>query len=171
VSEEPQLNEEIEQTLKNYLAIQQEERDLRERKTALQQKLKDHLAGHQFLVWKTHAGEAPVKVRYSRKTHVEYDEELLRQRLGVRYRQILSPDPRKLKQLSDQQRELLEPVIDTIGTPDADRVKAAIQQGVMKPEEFKGAFTKQDRVSVAVSQVRGRPGPADEPEPADEQSY
>lgn len=165
MSEEPQLNEEIEQTLQDYLAIQQEERDLRERKTALQQKLKDHLAGYQFLVWKTHAGEAPVKVRYSRKTQVQYDEDLLRRRLGVRYRQILSPDPKKLKRLTTEQQTLLDPVMDMIGTPDAERVKAAIQQGVMKPEEFKDAFSKQDKVSVAVMQVRNKPEPADEQGP------
>jgi hypothetical protein len=41
-----------------------------------------------------------------------------------------------------------------IGTPDRDRVRAAVEQGLVRTEEFAGAFRKQTRARLAVMRMQ-----------------
>lgn len=148
---------EIEQTLREYTQLQIEEQRLKERKQELQDKLKDHLRGEEKNIWFPEIDGTRLKVSYRSLPHVEYDEETLRQRLGDRYFSLLEPDIRKLRtQLTTLDNEL-QPLLDRIGSPSADKVKAAVQAGTVSMTEFKGAFTKTMKEYISVAKFRQEP--------------
>lgn len=81
-----------------------------------------------------------------------YGEDALHERLGERYRMLLAPDLRKLRAHVDELGQQLTPaMMDKVGSPAPEKVKAAIESGVVRLEEFKGAFRKEETVSVAVA--------------------
>ena len=84
----------------------------------------------------------PVVLRVQERRKVKYDEERLRQRLGERYRRILAPDTRKIRKHAKELGPALEPHLELIGTPTPDLVQAAIAEGVVSADEFRGAFRK-----------------------------
>ena len=150
----PTLTAEISQVLRRYLAIQEEERRLEEEKGQLKQRLAAHLRDLAGAFWYPEVDGQKLKVRCRRETQIEYDEVLLCQRLGPRYRQILKPDPHKVRRHLDELGDALAPVLELVGSPDRDRVKAAIASGVARREEFAGAFRRTARTLVAVSRFR-----------------
>jgi hypothetical protein len=88
----------------------------------------------------------------------EPGEGKLRQRLGDRYRRILAPDMKKIRQNLSRVAELLDPLLETVGSPVPERVKLAIDNGTVRKEEFAGAFKKTTRRIVSVGRVRaGQP--------------
>ena len=143
---------ELRQILLEYEDIQRQERALRDQKEALREKLVTHMRSLQAAEWTPEIDGRPFKVRYRHSASVEYDEELLRQRLGDRYRQVLGPDPRKVRRHLDEVAHLLEPSLDIVGSPMPDKVKAAIASGLVSADEFKGAFNKTQKDYIAVSQ-------------------
>jgi uncharacterized membrane protein YgcG len=48
----------------------------------------------------------------------------------------------------------LAPLLERIGTPSAEKVRAAVEQGAVRKEEFAGAFTKSVRRIVAVMKAQ-----------------
>ena len=152
--EKVELTAEIEAVLEEYTKLQQEERELKERKHGLQEKLKAHLRGDAKKVWYPEAGGTRLKISYRSVPQVEYDEELLRTRLGDRYKSILEPDMRKLKAELPNLGNELELLLDRIGSPSAEKVKAAIESGAASPGEFKGAFAKTAKEYITVAVAR-----------------
>ena len=150
----PGLSDELAATLRRYLAIQSEEQRLREEKAALQDKLASHMAGHRLASWYPELDNQPLKVRFTETTVVDYDEALLKARLGPRFTAVLAPDLKKIRRSLLQIGEVLAPVMDLVGSPSADRVRAAIEQGLVRKEEFAGAFRKTTRRLVAVSKFK-----------------
>jgi hypothetical protein len=150
----PELTAEIAETLKEYTQIQQEELRLKERKQALQEILKTHLRNKEPNVWFPEVGDVRLKVSYRCVMQVEYDEEKLRARLGNRYRTLLEPDLKKLRAELPNLGNELEPLLERIGSPSPERVKAAIEGGTVSSAEFKGAFSKtvKEYISVATLQ-------------------
>ena len=112
-------------------------------------------------MWAPVVAGTPVKVRYARETVVEYDEPVLRERLGERYVHVVRPDPRKIRSHLAELEPLLAPALARIGTPDRDRVRAAVERGLVRTEEFAGAFRKQTRTRLAV--MRAQPSGAESP--------
>ena len=153
---QPELTTEIEDTLKRYLAIQAEERRLREEKRSLQEALMAHLAGLEGDYWNPVLAGERLVVHYTRSVEIEYDEELLRKRLGDRYGRILKPDLKKLKAHLAEVESCLEPVLDAVGSPHPDRVRSAILSGLVSKEEFRGAFAKTEKRRLAVGRDRER---------------
>ncbi len=145
----------IEQMLKRYVEIQAQEKALREEKTRLQEQLADHLRQLGKETWVTQAADQALKVRRRASTRIEYDEVKLHDRLGDRYRRILAPDLRKLKQHMEEAAPLLEPLMERVGAPSPDRIREAMNAGVVTKEEFAGAFTKSTREIVSVSRTTG----------------
>jgi len=143
---------ELRDILLEYEGIQREEKALSERKDALKEKLALHMRSLNATEWMPEVEGRLFKVRYRHATVVEYDEEALRQRLGARYRHVLSPDPRKVRRHLGEVAPLLEPSLDVIGSPVPDKVKEAIASGVVSADEFKGAFKKTDKEYITVSQ-------------------
>ncbi len=149
------ITPELAALLRAYLAVQDEERALREKKTALQRQLAAHMQALGAAEWLPDVDGQRLKVRYRENTRIEYDETCLRERLGERYRLLLRPDLRKLRRHLDAVEPHLAEMLDVIGSPDPGRVKEAIETGRISAEEFQGAFEKRKVVQVAVSRPGG----------------
>jgi len=145
------LPAELEGTLTRYLELQSEERRIKEEKQALQDKLAAHMQHIQRALWQPVVHGQPLKIRCAELTDIEYDEDLLKERLGERYAALLAPDPAKVRRELATLAPLLQPALAQIGSPTPDKVRAAIESGLVKKEEFAGAFTKTVRRQVAVS--------------------
>lgn len=98
----------------------------------------------------------PVVLRVQVKRKVSYDEEKLRERLGERYRRILTPDARKLRKHVMELGPALEPHLELIGSPAPDLVQSAIAEGVVTAAEFKGAFRKDTTRTLSVRRPKPR---------------
>ena len=145
----PANTEEIQAVLARYLAIQDEERRIRQEKAELQERLAAHMGRAEL--WDVRVADKDVRVRCQERTEIQYDEDVLRKRLGDRYTSILVPDLRKMRAALGRLQPYLEPALPMIGSPDPERVKAAIQSGTVRKEEFAGAFEKTVRHSVRVA--------------------
>ena len=163
MSTTPPLPSEVEQALKRYLEIQREERRLADEKNELRRVLWTHLDGIRWdrLFWHPTVAGQSLRVRYQKRTVVEYDEEELRRRLGDRYAHILRADPRKIRQHLAEVEEHLKPVLELIGSPNRDRVRSAILARLVAKEDFAGAFRKTIKRTIAV--LRERPDLPDVP--------
>jgi len=162
----PSLSPELAAALRRYLELQQAEQRLRAEKAALQEQLAGHMAGQRLTYWYPVLDGQPLKVRSVATAVVEYDEAALRARLGPRYTAILAPDLKKLRRHLPELGAALAPVLDLVGAPAPDRVKAAIAQGLVRAEDFAGAFTKTVKRQFAVSRVQpDAPATSRPPEP------
>lgn len=155
----PELIAEIEMALKEYTALQQEEQKLKERKRELQERLKAHLRNDNKNIWYPEVDGIRLKVSYRSVPQVEYDEEKLRTRLGDRYHALLEPDIKKLRTELPTLGNELAPLLDRIGSPSPDKVKAAVESGTVSADEFKSAFTKTVREYISVATLK-KDGPA-----------
>jgi hypothetical protein len=156
----------VEAVLLRYVEIQRQEQALKEEKAQLQDALADHLEREGLTQWFPEVEGQKLKVRCQKSSVVEYDEETLRARLGDRYRALLAPDVRKIRNHLAEIAGALDPVLDIVGSPAPEKVKAAIDQAVVRREDFAGAFRKTVRRAVSVSRVRPEtPAPADDPGP------
>jgi hypothetical protein len=160
----PEMTPEIEEALKRYIDIQAEQTRLQEEKARLQERLKSFLAPTGGTQWQVALADERLKVIYREKTDVEYDEDVLRERLGDRYRMILSPDVRKIKAALGGLKGALEPYLPQIGSPDSSKVRDAVQSGLVTTDEFHGAFVKRRRQTVAVTRLREREDKTPPPE-------
>ena len=145
-----ELTAEIEEVLKEYTALQQEEQTLKERKHALQEKLKAHLRTDDKNIWYPEVDGVRLKVSYRSTSNVEYDEELLRQRLGEHYNSLFEPDIKKLRTELPNLGNERAPLLNRIGSPSPDKVKAAVENRAVSADEFKGAFTKTTKEYISV---------------------
>jgi len=106
----------------------------------------------------TVAGRAVV-VRRWRKERVLYDDALLQHRLGDRYVETLDVDMKKVRSRAEDLRSWLGPNLIAVGTPGRERVKALVEAGRARIDEFAGAFVRDVTYGVAVSRSRSqRPG-------------
>lgn len=140
--------------LRRYLRIQEEEQRLKEEKAALQERLAAFLATRGESSWYPEVDGQKLKVRCQTATVVEYDEPVLRQRLGERYSALLGPDWRKIRRHLGDVEQALKPHLNLIGSPQPNLVRSAIEQGVVSREDFAGAFKKTVRRTVAVGKVK-----------------
>lgn len=154
------LTPEIEKLLERYLQIQDETRQLDEEKAQLKERLAAHLASFTEPFWFPRVAGQPLKIRVLHTTDVTYNEELLRQRLGERYTQILRPDPAKIRRHLAEVEGLLRPALDLVGSPQRDQVRLAVERGAVPKDAFVGAFEKVSRTTIAVMRHReGEPAP------------
>ncbi|MBN2451190.1 MAG: hypothetical protein JXR77_12420 [Lentisphaeria bacterium] len=148
----------IEPLLQRYLAIQVEQDRLQQEKAQLRDQLKACLAGEEHRAFAATIGGVPIRVSYSRREEVRYDDDLLRERLGPRYADVARPDLRRLRHHLEEIEPLLTPALAVIGAVDRDRVREAIARGVVRAEEFRGAFRRQMVERLAVSRKRVEDG-------------
>ena len=157
MNKKPELPVEIEKALRRYLEIQAEEQRLKEEKNNLREKIGEHMADLEMKYWYPKVDGQPLKVRYRETTAIEYNESLLHDRLGDRYLAILAPDLRKIRVHLDKLESTFNPVLSLIGSPSPEKVRIAIENGVVNKESFAGAFKKTVKRFVAV----GRTSPGD----------
>lgn len=154
------LSEEMAGALRRYLQIQTEEQRLRDEKSALQETLARHMAQRRLAYWFPEVDGQALKVRSHETTTIEYNEDVLRERLGPRYSAILAPDIRKLRRCLAEVGPALAPFLDKVGSPSAEKVRSAVQQGLVQTGEFAGAFKKTTRRTVAVMRSKPDQAPA-----------
>ena len=152
----PELTPQIEQVLVRYLQIQQEEKRLEDEKERLRQLLITFLGANAPNQWSPVVCGQRITVHHRIATKITYNEQLLLQRLGERYVNILAPDPFKLRRNLALIEPHLQPVMPLIGSPDREKVRAAIETGIVKKEEFDGAFEKTSRHQIVVSRAGQR---------------
>ena len=150
----PELTPQIEQVLIRYLHIQQEEKRIEEEKRQLRQELTSLLGAGDPYLWNPVVLGMRLSVHHRVTTSITYNEQLLLQRLGERYVKILSPDQFKLRRNLGAVEQYLEPALTLIGSPNRDKVRTAIETGIVKKEEFEGAFEKTLKHQIVVA----RPG-------------
>ena len=151
--------------IRRYMQIQREIAQLENEKEQLRNMLAKELDGKVPSRWHLTIDGKPILVVHELKTAVRYDEQLLRERLGAKYTEILEIDGAKIRRNRELVRPLLESVLDKIGTPAPSRVKAAVRSGFLAVEDFKGAFRKSvtPYVSIRADTVRASPSTTDDP--------
>jgi len=157
----PALTPELTGILTRYLEIQHQEQKLKEEKAGLQERLAQYLEHVGATAWYPAVHGQKLKVRASSLVSVEYDEQVLRERLGNRYTEILAPDLRKIRHCLADLTPVLAPVLDRVGSPDPDKVRAAVERGTVSTADFAGAFQKHTRRVVSVARVRPEGGSAE----------
>ena len=140
--------------LEKYLSIQKQEQTLKEEKAELQKALAEHMSTMGRDQWYPDINGRKLKVKCRESTILEYNEELLQERLADKYLSILEPDIRKIRKNLVDVSPLLQPIINIVGSPSAEKVRSAIEAGILQKNEFKGAFTKTIKRNVSVSQIR-----------------
>lgn len=154
MNRKPELPAEIEMVLRRYLEIQAQEQGLKEEKNALRERIGRHMAGLDLKYWHPKVDGQALKVRYRETTAIEYDESLLHDRLGDRYAAILAPDLRNIRLHLEKLESLFAPVLSLIGAPSPEKVRAAIENGLVSKDSFSGAFKKSLKRFVAVGKAR-----------------
>jgi len=149
----PELPVEIERALRRYLEIQAEEQRLKEEKDGLREKIVEHMAALEMKYWYPKIDGQALKVRYHETTAIEYNQSLLHDRLGDRYLPILAPDLRKIRLHLDKLESTFSPVLSLIGSPSPEKVRVAIENGIVNKESFSGAFKKTVKRFVAVGRA------------------
>ena len=91
---------------------------------------------------KVDGGDHTTSLRLTRRTHITYDEGVLRERLGDRYRSILEPEMKRIRKHLPEIGHLLEPALDLVGAPTRERVEQQILEGSLSASDFAGAFDK-----------------------------
>ena len=145
---------EIETALKRYLEIQETEKALKEEKRALQAMIAEYMGRGGTDQWLPTIDGEPLKIRRSVRVKVEYDEDLLRERLGPKYVELLAPNAKKMAQRNAEVVQALGPLLAEVGSVDRDRVRAAVERGTIRVEEFSGAFEKTERPTVMVARQK-----------------
>lgn len=167
--EGPTVTPNVERLLVRYLQIQDEMRQLDEEKASLNRQLCEHMAGYRQPCWFPTVAGQTLKIRVRHEVQVLYDEDLLRQRLGERYVQILRADPTKVRRHLAAVEDLLRPALDRVGSPDRDRVRTAVESGIVPRDAFSGAYEKTAWTTVAVMRLREKdqngPQPSAAPRP------
>ncbi len=145
---------EIEQALMRYVEIQKESAALQDEKYSLRDQIAAYMEGKDASLISPEVDGSRLSVYNTAKTVVDYDEALLKERLGEDYKLILWPDPAKIKKNLSRVAPLLMSLIEEIGSPSQDAVKAAILDGKIKKELFDGAFEKRQTRTFSVTRVR-----------------
>ena len=145
----------VEASLRRYLAIQKMMRELEDERQTLRDRLVCHMNAQRKTAWQTKVDDTDVNIRCVPQTVVAYNEPVLRERLGIRYVEILDVDLKKLKEHLSDAAPLLNPLLPFIGTPSREKVRDAIEQGRIEPRLFEGAFTKTETHRFAVVPSRG----------------
>jgi hypothetical protein len=143
----------VQEALKRYVEIQEAVAKLEDEKKQCREKLVAHMHETGQSLWSTSLDAKQLTVRYFSKTTVKYDEALLQQRLGDTYLQLLEPDLSKIKAHLQEVAPLLKPLLQQVGTPSREKVKAAVEAGTIDRKAFEGAFTKVDSSIFSVGRT------------------
>jgi hypothetical protein len=142
--------------LRRYLELQDQERRIREEKHRIQQQLITHLGSPKspWTAWTTAVDGHGIQVCCRRDEVYTYNDVVLRERLGARYGTILAPDPRKIRRNLDLVAPLLSTVMNDVGSPDPQRIRHALKQGLLARDDFAGAYRRSVRHRVTVRTAR-----------------
>jgi len=143
------MTSEVEGMLRRYLAIQREERALKAEKEGLRDRIVDYL-GCSNVTWEAALGGRNIEIRVRVREDLEWNDVLLRSRLGSRYESILYPDIKKIREHMDEVAPLLRPALLSVGTPTRKSVWSAVSDGVVSRDEVAGVHTTRQRPILTV---------------------
>lgn len=150
-----ELPAEVEQALRRYVEIQVESAALQDEKYQLRELISAYMEGKDTASISPEVDGQRLSVHNRTRTVVDYDEDVLKARLGDDYKLILWPDPAKIKKNLPLVASLLMPIIEKIGSPSQEVVKAVVSSGKVPREVFDGAFEKRVSQYFSVSRERG----------------
>ena len=145
----------VAQAVSRYVEIQRQEAALVEERHRLRDQIAAYMAHIGASSMASEVDGVRMVVRHAVKNVVEYNEEVLRERLGPDYRLILWPDPDKIKRNLPIVAPLLMPILDKVGSPSPEAVKAAIASGKLRQEQFDGAFERRQTKTFSIARARG----------------
>lgn len=152
---QPELTPQIATTIREYLELLKRERKIKGQKRQLSQKLAEHLEGHgSYVTWHTTVDDQDVVVKMMQREKGVWDEELLKQRLGERYKAVLMPDPAKIRLHAEVVRTLLDSIIEDVGSPNKQAVREALKEGSVSRDEIEGTLQSDVRTSAWVMRDR-----------------
>ena len=149
-------SDELEQAAHRLTEVEQALAQLNEERTFLRERIAELMVDAGQTQRDTLVDGQPVVFRVQTRRKVRYDETKLSQRLGDRYRRILAPDAKKIRKHVDELGSVLAPHLELIGSPTPDRVQAAIAEGVVSADEFRGAFRKETARSLYMRRLAGK---------------
>jgi len=82
-----------------------------------------------------------VSLELKQQTSIEYDEKLLKRRLGDTYLDILEIDAVKLRKWSMDTNELSD-YMDDVGAPSPKKIEVMIENGTLDESDLAGTFKK-----------------------------
>lgn len=136
---------ELEKVEGEILALENERRKIRE-------EIGNLILEHGRRVYLLKTDKILYVLKYKKLEKINYHENLLKDRLQDRFKTILVPDPNKLRKNMDKAIKLLDPILEEIGKVSKERVKEQVKLGHIQLDEFKGAFTKEVKNVLYVSQ-------------------
>lgn len=129
--------------------LEKQEQDLRER-------IRAHMAGMDRETAYIESESGMFKLHRSTRVTVSYDEETLAARLGPEnYLRLCSVNRAKLKAKWDQLPEWLGDNFTVVAGLDRGKVEEAVRKGDLDPGLFKGAFNKETREVLSITNLRG----------------
>ena len=149
MSDNLETTPEIESILTKYI---QRRADLENELKSIEQDLASRLGARNKVTVEFKAFGKKYRADIEKRSEVEYDEDLLRQRLEDRYEAILKPDIDKIARVLNDIEACFDHVLSVVGTPSPDKVKEAIEEGLVDKEEFDGAFRKTTRPFVTITE-------------------
>lgn len=147
------LTPDIETLLKQYLLCCSKLEQMGKDRASIERALAEQLGDRSRGSWELTADGKKVRVNVQKQTAIEYDEEMLRKRLDDRYEAILKPDLEKIAPVLDQIEACFDHILNLIGTPSPDKVREAIEEGLVAREEFDGAFRKTVQPKIIVKEL------------------
>lgn len=137
--------------LRRYVEIQTERTRLEEERVALKNRLAEWMKARGEEICRIPLDSEILQITCRPKIVCDYDERLLRARLGDRYASILAPDMKRMKSFMGEVSDLLRPILGKIGAPSRELIRAEIESGRLSRDLFVGAFTRREDVFFSVS--------------------
>lgn len=107
-------------------------------------------------VWNGQVHGQSVKVTRQERAQITYNEPLLRERLGERYRLVLGLDRKAVTAREDEILQWLGDRALEVARVDRNKVKSALEAGTVSPDEFRGAFERKVSYTAALQVMGGK---------------
>jgi len=129
---------------RDYRMVTQEIDRLEKEKHQLRAKIKKYLKARELSTLTIPVKKDQMVLELKQQVKTECNKDLLKERLGDKYQDILEIDAVRLRELSRDYSgmDMLEPYLDEIGSPSRKKIEEMIRDGKLDKKDFKGAFKK-----------------------------
>lgn len=131
------------------MELKELEEQITREQTEIRAEIGEYLESRAAKSWGGQVHGREIKVTRQERVHVTYDDDLLRQRLGARYRQVIGLDRKLLSAREDEVLQWLGDRAFEVARVDRAKVKEALERGDVATDEFRGAFER--KVSYVVT--------------------
>lgn len=120
-------------------------------KEQIEKQLADYLAGLSVDELSVDLPTGSARIRLVKQSDIRYNDEMLKERLGDRYEALLKPDLDKIAAHLDAISPCFDNILEYVGSVSPEKVREAIEDGIVEKEEFDGAFSKTTRQRVDIT--------------------